>query len=552
MRKLYIGRIDDGFAPADDEVLGAWCFQGREDVHPRWFAHDFITPFLERDVRIRNGHMTAALAEHLVAQNAKKLNARFGVDYDALFWKQVLYNWLFYITQNLWTLYRVVEDFVDREKGDAFVVKGAEDAPPVSDTLALVDDLYNAGPIFVWLASQAVRALAPESWVIEEPDAIPTLRHARRYEPPPISVIRQQLKLSIPGFFARNAIRACLMLAPKRRSRALVFDTGNQVNGFPKAFLQLLSDVLDVTIPSSIEQRFAELDAMSDGVNYRPGRLTLGRYDTLDELTSIVVAKALKHGERFVSVQHGTAYGFSGVMPYVAAMEYQHHAFITWGWMRHGDYGGNFVPLPFPGFARFFGKHHGEGAGIMLVGGCPMATDARIDIFPSYTLYYRQKMEFLSGLSSKIKERFQYRLYPQVYPDAFDEEGSLKTYYPEIEFVCGNLDEAILGCELVIFDHPSTAMHNALVANSPCMLFWNPSWWPLSADKEGDFNTLRQAGILFDTPQDALRHLDVIEGNVAAWWQSDPVQEARRLWLVAHGRADASWFWNWVKAIWRL
>lgn len=89
-------------------------------------------------------------------------------------------------------------------------------------------------------------------------------------------------------------------------------------------------------------------------------------------------------------------------------------------------------------------------------------------------------------------------------------------------------------------------MLEALVANTPVVLFWNPESWPLCPEAEKLLEILARAGIWFASPQKAAEKVRNIWGHAQIWWQETEVQKARRLYcheqaLTINGSENSLW-----------
>ena len=81
-------------------------------------------------------------------------------------------------------------------------------------------------------------------------------------------------------------------------------------------------------------------------------------------------------------------------------------------------------------------------------------------------------------------------------------------------------------CRLYVCDHLSTTFAEALALNKPSLLFWNPLTTQLRPEAQAHFDSLRECGILFDTPQTAALVVGSVYEDVAAWWNHPEKQKA--------------------------
>ena len=130
-----------------------------------------------------------------------------------------------------------------------------------------------------------------------------------------------------------------------------------------------------------------------------------------------------------IFIQHGGEYGFVRTSVAYPMVEYRQHRFMTWGWTRHGDMPGNFLPLPHPQLAAIRGAHRETKPQLLLVG-------TEMALLP-YTLksmlrgrqffaYREDKARFLAALDPDMRIRTQYRPYFDV-PSSLAEHGASGT-----------------------------------------------------------------------------------------------------------------------------
>jgi putative transferase (TIGR04331 family) len=85
--------------------------------------------------------------------------------------------------------------------------------------------------------------------------------------------------------------------------------------------------------------------------------------------------------------------------------------------------------------------------------------------------------------------------------------------------------ESLARCRLYICDHFSTTFAEALAANKPVILFWDPQTNRLRPEAQPYYDLLRKTGILFDTPESAAATVNQIYDDVETWW-NDPERQS--------------------------
>jgi putative transferase (TIGR04331 family) len=103
-----------------------------------------------------------------------------------------------------------------------------------------------------------------------------------------------------------------------------------------------------------------------------------------------------------------------------------------------------------------------------------------------------------------------------AFPDVTVEQAATRTFA-----------DSLSDCRVYVCDHVSTTFLEAMAADRPTILFWDPATYPLRAEAQASFDLLRTVGILHDGPDAAADHVALIYGDVDAWWRSAELQRVR-------------------------
>ena len=170
---------------------------------------------------------------------------------------------------------------------------------------------------------------------------------------------------------------------------------------------------------------------------------------------------------------------------------------------------GNFLPLPHPQLAALRDAHREKSPTLLLVG-------TEMALLP-YTLksmlrgrqqfaYREDKARFMAALPEALRKQSQYRPYFDV-PSSLEDAPWLLRRFPEVTRCTGPLEPRLLGCRLLVLDHAGTTLAQALAANIPFLLYWNPETASFTPEALPLLDKLREAGILHDTPAVSYTHL---------------------------------------------
>ena len=130
----------------------------------------------------------------------------------------------------------------------------------------------------------------------------------------------------------------------------------------------------------------------------------------------------------------------------------------------------------------------------------------------------------------------------------WDIAGSWKDLYPGvmIESWDTSFIESLNGCRLYVCDHLATTFTEALSADKPTILFWNPAINELRPQAQPYYDRLRESGILYYSPEEAANAVTAVYDDVESWWNNPDRQEARRTFCSQFARTSADAVKEWV------
>ena len=105
---------------------------------------------------------------------------------------------------------------------------------------------------------------------------------------------------------------------------------------------------------------------------------------------------------------------------------------------------------------------------------------------------------------------------------------------------------------LYVCDHNSTTFIEALVANKPTILFWNPKDNQLLPEAKYYFDMLRKSGILFDSPEGAAKAIDIIYNDVESWWNDSDRQKKISIFCDQYCRTSTDAIDLWINELNRV
>ena len=565
-RRLYLSAIADHFDPSRDLALGPWCFIGREDAVPDWENLPFIDAFEAPGELAAAVRGCAALLAHRLTLLADLLNRRHGTERSFAFWWTLGARWMNHLISAAWRRWVHVGKFAAAHGDMVLTVPIDEDAETrvwdFADTLAFLKQGLLAERFDFWLWSLCALRQKPPRWTM-----VPVATDARAEIPipePPLrsNAFRRFLRrrlgrlpfTDVPGSSAGaiGFLSIALAILPKHGTATFRAEPRSEPpNSFPPEFLVLIDHLVAATMPRSLSDDFAARDAKAATCRYVPGRLYVNGSATVNDDANFQIAHAIEAGERIVRVQHGSDYGTMAHVNIEASSEYMNDAFLSWGWTEQDGRRGNFVPVPAPGMSSIRDRHRQRNDSIILTGTKMILRNYRVDHAPqpaAVVHYRRDKLAFVSSLDGAVRKNLVYRGYGRGATE-LEDFGFVRRHAPDVGPCKGDLVSAMLGCRLLVLDHPGTTLNEAMAANVPIVCFWEPAAWRLAPEATPYFEALTDARILFGDGGSAARHVNAVAGDVAQWWRFADVQQARKRWADRFARTSSAWWWDWFKVL---
>jgi len=266
-----------------------------------------------------------------------------------------------------------------------------------------------------------------------------------------------------------------------------------------------------------------------------------------NDFFKIWAASCSEHGSLFVGTQHG---GFEGMGCWFSLEEHQNKIwdrYYSWGW--ESDVVKHIKPLP-SGRLRAFNKIRPNKNGrILMVNTAFMRYSYFMQSMPvassGQETYLQGLINFIHGLDNAPKELLTVRMYPLNLQDFQKERFEEK--FPDIDCYTGkkSLYKQLQESRLFIGNNNGTAILEALVANVPSVIFWNPYYWELRDSAIPYFDELRQVGILHDAPESAADLINKIYQDPLSWWRTPAIQKAKDEFCHEFARTSKDWLKEW-------
>ena len=312
-------------------------------------------------------------------------------------------------------------------------------------------------------------------------------------------------------------------------------------------FQRMLTALLPTHLPTLYLEGYRVADARLSKV--RCPRLFVSGYAWHgDEEMKFYAARAAESGTRLAAVQHGGGYGVYRSAPQELHERRLSDRFLTWGWADDRKNYGNLANPRFSQLQRQM-RPSAPGRKIVFIGTGQPRYLYRFQSSPvgtQWDSYYDWQHTFLDRLPDDLRRVVVLRPYPESY--GHRGELRIRNSFPSV--ICDDsrrpVHERLGTAKAVVIDHLATTLLETLAANIPTILFWDPNRWEVRDEAETYFESLRQVGILWHSPERAAEKLVQIYDEPGSWWDSDDLQTVRRQFVTRYALVQQDWISSWV------
>jgi putative transferase (TIGR04331 family) len=266
-----------------------------------------------------------------------------------------------------------------------------------------------------------------------------------------------------------------------------------------------------------------------------------------DDFFKIWVALKVEKGTKLIAGQHGGVYG-SG--KWESSEDHDiliSDKYFSWGWDAKGV-----KPLPAQKMINFNSSlsYDKQGGLLHVLGAFPRYSIRMFSVPMSSQMlgYVDDQLLFISLLDEFIRRKVVLRGLINGY--GWNEVGRIKIRYPKLaECSAKKMLKSMKKARLFVGTTNTTGFLEALAANMPTIIFWNPDHWELREGAIDDYDNLKKVGILHDSPELAAEMVHKVWNDIDSWWYRDDTQKARTEFCFKFARMSPDWGDQWLDAI---
>ena len=551
--------------------LGYWCLSAdRHDITTSPTPHVMPSPWDDRERFYRAASYVEGCSEALLRQLSGYLNGIHRTDYSERYWRIVLGPWLILYSHIIYDRFVLLQSALDKYSGLQTIVMHESSFRTPSDFTEAegfaASDAYN-----LQIFSQLLKLMglsftskrynesfgsnpqtSSRAWALSFAEKLIRLP----FEARATVTIR---KTNLSPFEAWK-----LAWATRFRALPLDFSFERRFDRTPAIFNEdrlglgkLPCDdpfqrILRALLPSHFPTLYLE------GYQVAHARIAKTRQTPIvisgyawygDEGFTFYAAHAAAKGSQLVAVQHGGAYGAYRSAPYEAHERRMADFFFAWGWAgEQMPKCGNIVNPRFPQLQHQVRRRTPGNTVLFIATGQPryLYRFHSCPVGSQWEDYFDWQHRFLTHIPDKLRSFVCFRPYPAPY--GHTGELRVRRSFPSISWDDSRrfAYEKLVKARIVVIDHLGTVLLEALAANVPTILFWDPNRWEARPEVQTHLEQLRQAQILWDSPEGAAEKLAEAYVEPGRWWNTDDVQSARREFVIYQAFTKQDWISNWI------
>lgn len=313
-------------------------------------------------------------------------------------------------------------------------------------------------------------------------------------------------------------------------------------------FDQLLLDMLPFDIPRCFVEGYAEVVKSGEAFYPpRPKAIFSSVAWHYDESFKQWAAASAQRGTLLLGMQHGGNYGslahHSSESHEIAIID----RYFSWGW-HSAAAAERVVPR---NAAKLAGRRpvpaDNTKDGILFVATAMPRYLLQFPYVPErFDFYLTWQFRFAGQLQPALLKGMRVRLHREDM--GWDMDKRWQEQYPEVFRESWDVvfQESLENCRLYVCDQLATTFLEALSANKPSVLFWNPEHNELRPEAEPYYEGLRAAGILYDSPEAAAEAVNMVYGDVESWWNDPQRQRVRSEFCDRFARTSATAVDDWA------
>jgi putative transferase (TIGR04331 family) len=363
--------------------------------------------------------------------------------------------------------------------------------------------------------------------------------------------IKDEIKLN----FILNKSLTLNFYTPEKNFKIKKLNRDNFLNNLDindDKFLKILFFMIRGQLPKIFLESFNELDENVEKLNWpkNPKKIFTANAYEFDEHFKLYSAQNILKGSKLIIGQHG---GHHGMAKWNLPEEHQINIsdkYLSWGWQGNRNIEDAFAFINFSNKKVEYKKNKKAIFITYPVERYSCKTVAWPSSASQSYNYMNSHVEFMNNLKHDIRDNFVFRILKNA--DDLFKTGyidRINNSFSNIDTGSSQLSKVIGKYKLAFIVNNSTSLLYTLSINFPTVLFWDERYFEMRDSSLKYFNQLKLAGIFHTSPLDAAKHVNKIWSSVETWWESDKVQEAKKMFCNQYVRIKSNKLYELKKLI---
>lgn len=532
--------------------LGEWCrLYSRKEHWSKMNAE--VSPYHwdDRGKFYSDYQYLGVLYERALVDLAIQLNQIHGVGHNQRYWRILVGPWLAYFIQILFDRWLSIQEAINRyEITGTIILSGNENEFVPNDMAHMIDLVLN------------------DKWnhhiyanILERFGTVPSIRRDSHSQSVALRKSKSSIKHRVMTILAKVA--SCFV----RKRDAFLINTSLPLFSEIRLYLEFLQipqwwkTPEPVYVPVELQQR--KWDMVNQGrtefekfvfgmIPKQIPTLYLEGYQHLaeqirnlswpsrpkviytsnvlfhDTVSMAYTAEKVEQGTPLVYGQHG---GFYGMAWFMWAEDHERKIadkYLTWGWTEEG--GAETVPVGITKKIKYRNNSSSKTATdlLLILSTLPRYTfrldsDAGANQISEYIfdcLQFGHSIRTSSAYSALVVR-------PHRAEYGWGEKARWASDHPKVRLDDGSkpIWDLVENSRLIVYTYNSTGYLEFFAAGVPTIIFWDMKTKPVRDSAIPYFEDLKRVGIFHETPESAAAHVNMIWGDVDAWWTNLEVQE---------------------------
>lgn len=310
-------------------------------------------------------------------------------------------------------------------------------------------------------------------------------------------------------------------------------------------FCSILTELIPYALPKSYLEGYNNMvDFVSSFIKDRPRQIFgVSPFFTSDDF-NMYTAYWREKGVKIIGAQHGLNYEFEqdiGRTEYILS-----DIFYTWGNLYEND---NTKIKKFCAWDLEKNKNiKGKGSNILY--GLTDYNRCKVSIqYSKFIDYIYNNIIFLNSIDQKKRDNVVVRLRNTAEKN-WQYSEKIRVKCPWVKFSNANIHSFVhdlIDTKIFICDNISTCIAEALINNIPTIIFLDKKIIEKTLYKANYeiLDKLECAKILFYSPEDAAKHLNLVYDDLEKWWDDPFTQQIKKEFCEGDIRTDSNWLDKW-------